>query len=93
VRQIEIGLASLLSLVSGLTVTIFGVALLMSSRYPGWLGAIGLAGGLATVAAGVAQASTGFSGLAMTLIMLASAVLLGWLLLAGVFMWRSARTL
>jgi hypothetical protein len=93
VRQIEIGLASLLSLVSGLTVTIFGVALLASARYPSWLGAIGLAGGLGTVAAGVAQASTGFSGLAMTLSMLASAVLLGWVLLAGVLMWRSARTL
>ena len=93
VRQIEIGLASLLSLVSGLTLTTFGVALLVSSRYPGWLGALGLAGGLGTVAAGVAQASTGFSGLAMTLSMLASAVLLGWVLLAGVVLWRLAQRL
>jgi ABC-type arginine/histidine transport system permease subunit len=38
----------------------------------------------------VAQASTGFSGLAMTLSMLASAVLLGWVLPAGVVMWRLA---
>ena len=90
VRQIEIGLASLLSLVSGFTVTVFGVALLVSRRYPGWLGALGLAGGLGTVAGGVAQASTGFSGLAMTLSMLASAVLLGWVLPAGVVMWRLA---
>jgi hypothetical protein len=91
VRQIEIGLASLLSLVAGLTVTTFGVALHMSSRYPGWLGSLGLVGGLGTVAAGVAQASTGFSGLAMTLSALASAVLRGWMLLAGVFMWRLAQ--
>lgn len=88
VRQIEIGLASLLSLVSGLTVTIFGVALLVSTRYSRWLGGVGLAGGLATAAAGIVQAWAGFSGLAMTLSMISSAVLLCWALLAGVLMWR-----
>jgi hypothetical protein len=93
VRQIEVGLASLLSLVSGLTVTTFGIAILVSARYPRWLGALGLASGLATVAAGLAQASTGFSGLAMTLSMISSAVLLDWLLLVGVLMWRLARRL
>jgi hypothetical protein len=90
VRQIEIGLASFLSLVSGLTLTAFGVAMLLSRRYPGWLGALGLLGGLGTVVAGAAQASTGFSGLAMTLSMLASAVLLLWAILTGVLLWRSA---
>ena len=38
VRQVEIGLASFLSLVSGLTLTAFGAAMLLSRRYPGWLG-------------------------------------------------------
>jgi hypothetical protein len=90
VRQIEIGLASLLSLVSGFTLTVFGVAILLSTRYPTWLGGIGLLGGLGTVAAGAAQASTGFSGLAMTLSMLSSSVLLIWAVLAGLLMWRLA---
>ena len=61
VRQIEIGMASLLSLLFGLTLSVFGVAMLRSQRFPGWLGALGLLGGLATVAGGVAQAYTGFS--------------------------------
>src|SRR5919199_7022383 len=90
VRQVEIGLASLLSLVSGLTLTAFGVAIALSTRYPAWLGGIGLLGGLGTVAAGVAQASTGFSGVAMMLSMLASTVLLLWAILTGVLLWRSA---
>jgi hypothetical protein len=90
VRQIEIGLASLLSLVSGLTLTVFGAAILLSARYPTWLGGIGLLGGLGTVAAGTAQASTGFSGLAMTLSMLASSALLFWAVVAGILMWRLA---
>ena len=90
VRQIEIGLASLLSVVSGFTLTVFGVAIVLDARYPRWLGGIGLLGGLGTVAAGAAQASTGFSGLAMTLSMLASSVLLVWAILAGVLMWRLA---
>lgn len=90
VRQVEVGLASLLSLVSGLTLAAFGVAIALSARYPGWLGLIGLLGGLRTVAAGVAQASTGFSGVAMTLSMVASSVLLAWAIMAGILMWRLA---
>jgi hypothetical protein len=45
---------------------------------------------LGTVVAGTAQASTGFSGLAMNLSMLASFVLLVWAVLAGILMWRLA---
>lgn len=93
VRQIEIGLASLLSLMSGLTMAVFGVALTLSIRYPVWLGGISLLGGLGTVAAGAAQASTGFSSLAMTLSMAASSVLLVWAILVGALMWRLASRL
>ena len=90
VRQIEIGLATLLSLLFGFTLTVFALAFLRSTRYPTWLGGIGLLGGLGTVAAGAAQASTGFSALAMTLSMLTSSVLLIWTILAGILMWRLA---
>jgi len=90
VRQVEVGLASLLSLVSGLTLAVFGVALALSARYPSWLGGLGLLGGLGMVAAGAAQASTGFSGLAMDLSMSASIVLLVWTVVVGLLMWRPA---
>jgi hypothetical protein len=90
VRQIEIGLASLLSITTGLTLIAFGLAMLLGARYPRRLGAIGLLDGVGMVAAGAAQAATGFSALAMTLSMAASSVLLIWIILAGIFMWRLA---
>jgi hypothetical protein len=88
VRQIEIGLASLLSVMIGLTLIVFSLAMLLSVRYPNWLGAIGLVDGLGTVAAGAVQASTGFSALAMTISMTASSVLLVWVTVVGILMWR-----
>ena len=39
VREVEIGLASMLSLVLGATATLFGVALLDGLTYPRWIGA------------------------------------------------------
>jgi hypothetical protein len=90
VRWIEIGLAGLLSVLGGLTLIAFGLAVLRSARYPAWLGAIGLLDDLGMAAAGAAQASTGFSGLAMALSMLTSSVFLLWAVLAGVLMWRWA---
>jgi hypothetical protein len=89
-RQIEIGLAAFVSVLSGLTLIAFGLAVLRSTRYPAWLGAIGIFDGLGMAAAGAAQGTMGFSGLAMTPSMLASSVLLVWVILAGVLMWRSA---
>jgi len=88
VRQVEIGMASLLSLLFGLTISVFGVAMLRSRRFPHWLGWLGLLGGLATAAAGVAQAYTGFSPLAMDLSMRASGALLIWALVVGGKLWR-----
>ena len=90
VRQIEVGLASLLSVLFGFTASVFGIATLLSSRYPVWLGLIGLLVGIGLVAAGAAEARTGFSGLGMTLSMLASFVLLIWFILLAVLMWRLA---
>jgi len=90
VRQVEIGLASLFSVVAGLTVLVLGLALIVSIRYPTWLGTLGVLAGLGLLGAGSAQARTGFSATAMTLSMAASVVLLVWVLLAGVLMWRLA---
>jgi hypothetical protein len=89
-RQLEIGLAGALSILSGLTLTALGLAVLRSARYPAWLGAVGLLDGLGMLAAGAAQASTGFSGPAMALSMLSSSVFLVWVVVVGVLMWREA---
>ncbi len=90
VRQVEIGMASLLSVLFGLTVSAFGISMLLTRRFPTWLGWLGLLGGLGTLAAGIAQAYTGFSALAMILSMPAGCVLLLWAIVVGVFLWRLA---
>jgi hypothetical protein len=89
-RQVEIGLAGVLSILSGLTLAAFGLAILRSAHYPAWLGAVGLLDGAAMLAAGATQASTGFSGLAMALSMVSSLVLLVWAVLVGLLMGRRA---
>lgn len=88
VRQIEIGLASVVSLLFGLTATLYGVALLVDRTYPPWLGGLAIGGGVSTMGAGVVMAYTGFSGLAMAINMPASSILLVWMFAIGVRMWR-----
>ena len=88
VRQVEIGLASMLSLLFGLTVTVYGLALLVDYTYPKYLGGLGIVGGILNGIAGVVMAYTGFSRLAMAINMPATFILLAWMLTVGVFMWR-----
>jgi hypothetical protein len=88
VRQVEIGLASMLSLSVGLTATVYGVALLVDHTYPKWVGGLALMGGVPTMVAGVVIAYTGFSGLAMAINMPANSLLLVWMLILGGCMWR-----
>ena len=88
VRQIEIGLASLFSLLLGLTVIVYAVAIVYDRGFPAWVAWLGALGGLGSVAAGVAQAYTGFSGLAMAISMPASVLLLLWLVGVGAYLWR-----
>ena len=90
VRQIEVGLTSLFSLLLGSTLTVFGLAMLFSKRYPTWLGVIGMLGGLATVAIGLEQASNGFSDLALMAFMVVGPVDLIWAIATGILMWRLA---
>jgi len=88
VRQVEVGLASMLSLLMGLTVTVYGVALLVDRTYPRWVGGLAIVGGVPTTVAGVVMAYTGFSELAMVINMPASFLLLVWMITLGVLMWR-----
>lgn len=88
VRQIEIGLASMLSLSLGLTATVYGVALLGDANYPKWFAGLAMVGGVPTIVAGIVMAYTGFSGLAMAINMPANFLLLLWMLALGGLMWR-----
>jgi hypothetical protein len=92
VRQIEVGLASILSLLLGITVTIYGAALVLDHNFPRWLGWLAIVGGIPTALAGILMAYTGLSGVAMVINMSASAVLLVWIIAVGIWMWRLAPT-
>lgn len=92
VRQVEVGLASMLSLLFGLTASVYGMALLGNRIYPKWLSGLAIAGGVPVMTAGIVMAYTGFSELAMAINMPATSLLLIWMCIIGVFMWRRGET-
>ena len=85
-RQIEIGLASIVTLLTGMTVSIYGIAFLIDQGCPNWLGLLGIIDGVMLISAGLATAYAGFSDIAMTLSMPSSVLLLVWVIIVGVFM-------
>lgn len=87
VRQIEIGLAAMLSLVFGLTAMLFAVALWTDGRAPRWFALLPVVGGVGTFVAGLIMAFNGFSVGAMMVGMPANALLLVWLVALAV-LWR-----
>lgn len=89
VRQLETGLASVLSLLPGATVTLYGAALLDGLTYPKWVGGLAVVGGVPTSLSGVMMAFSGFSELEMAINMPASLMLVIWVMVLGVFLWRS----
>lgn len=88
VRQIEVGLASMTSLFFGLTVLVYGLALLRDSRLPKWLGFLAIAGGAPMAIAGIMIAYSGFSESEMAISMPSSSLLLFWMIALGVWMWK-----
>jgi hypothetical protein len=88
VRQVELGLASTASLLFGLTVIAYGLALLRAGLYPVWICGFAILPGLGSALAGVVMAHSGFSELGMTISMAASSLLLLWMLGIGVWMWQ-----
>jgi Domain of unknown function (DUF4386) len=81
-------LASIMSLLLGITVAIYGLALLIDRSFPKWLGYFAIVGGIPTAIAGLIIAYTGFSGLAMAINMPSSSLLLVWMIAMGVYVWR-----
>jgi hypothetical protein len=91
VRQVEIGLASFASILFGMTMVVYGIALMIDRRYPRWLGALGVVGGISVLGAGVLMAHTGFSEIAMAVGMPSNMLLLIWMLSVGVCLWPRRR--
>lgn len=89
VRQIEVGLASMTSLLLGLTAAIYGIALLIDGRFPKWIGAVAVAGGAPTAIAGIVMAHTGFSSQSMVIGMPSDSLLILWMIALGVYGWKS----
>ena len=90
VRQIEVGLAAMFSLLLGSSALLYGLALMTSSLYPRWLGIVAIVGGGVNAIAGVVIAYTGFSDTSMNVSMPASVVMLIWMIAIGILMWRHA---
>src|SRR5579862_76008 len=90
VRQVEVGLASIGSLMLGLTATVYGVAILIDGRLPRWIAIVAIVGGVPTAVAGLVMACTGFSNQAMLIGMPADALLILWLVALGIYGWKRA---
>ncbi len=88
VRQIEVGLASIMSLLFGLTVCVYGVAVISDRSFVTWMGWLAIIGGILTAIGGVVIAYTGFSELTMAINMPSSSLILIWMIVLGVLFWR-----
>jgi hypothetical protein len=88
VREIEVGLGSMTSLLLGLTASIYGVALLIDRHFPRWTGVVAIVGGVPTAIAGVVMAHTGFSNESMVVGMPSNLLLVLWMIALGVYGWR-----
>ena len=74
----------------GITVTVYGVAMILSPIYPRWNGLLAILAGLETAAGAVVLAYAGFSESMMMISMPANLLLLAWMIVVGVLMWRRA---
>ena len=87
-RQIEVGLASLMGAFFGLTVVLYGVALILSHIGGNCLGIFGVIAGAATLSASIVQVHTGFSDIAMRTSVWCTLLVLVWSVCMGVVLLR-----
>ena len=92
VRQVEAGLASMMSLLFGATFVLYGIAVLTQPHFRSRLAWLGVIGGAGLLANGTVMAYTGFSSLAMNIGMASTATLLLWLADLAIALWRSSTT-
>ncbi len=90
VRQVEVGLASLVSVLFGTTIGLYGIAVAVTRVYPRWLGWVAAIAGAGTLAGGLVTAHDGFSGLAMAVNMPFNLAVVVWMIAMGALLWRQA---
>ena len=90
VRQSEVGLASMTSLLFGVTVFVYGLAIRRDPKFPRWLGLVAIAGGVPTALSGVMMAYSGFSDSEMAVSMPSNSLLLFWMIALGLHAWKKS---
>ena len=90
VRQVEIGLDALLGLATGVTIVLFGWALLAATARRTGLGIVAIGVGAVTAVAGVLIALDGYASGAMLATMAAGILAVAWMVMLGVWAWRRA---
>ncbi|HYF11444.1 MAG TPA: hypothetical protein VEC09_04005 [Actinomycetota bacterium] len=89
-ETINFALASLFNLVfAAATFILFGLAVVLSPRFPGWLGWVAVAAGVLSIGAGIVQAAVGEpTDASRVLTIIGPTVITAWLLLMGILMLR-----
>jgi hypothetical protein len=91
IRWTEWGLQAYYRMLSGAVSLIFGVAIVKSVVLARWIGAVGIAAGVVTIASGVVMAYVGFSSARDLVADLSTFIFYPWLVILGIFMWRKTR--
>jgi Domain of unknown function (DUF4386) len=91
-RWTEWGVQAYYRMLSGAVALIFGVAIARSTVLSKWIGAVGIAAGIVTLAAGVVVAYVGFSSVRDPVADLSTFIFYPWLVILGIFMWRKTMT-
>ena len=91
IRWNEWGLQSYYRMLSGAASLIFGIAIIKSVILSRWIGAVGIAAGVVTIASGVVMAYVGFSSARDFVADLSTFIFYPWLVILGIFMWRKTR--
>src|ERR671916_495989 len=91
IRWTEWGLQSYYRMLWGAASLIFGVAIVKSVVLRKWIGAVGIAAGVVTIASGVVMAYVGFSSARDLVADLSTFIFYPWLVILGIFMWRKTR--
>lgn len=90
VRQIEVGTASMFCILMGCTVILYGAAQKVDGHFSNGLVWLAFIGGVGTAIAGIVMSQTGFSDATMLINMPANFLLLVWMALTGIWMWKNA---
>jgi Domain of unknown function (DUF4386) len=91
-RWTEWGVQAYYRMLSGAVALIFGVAIARSTILSKWIGAVGIAAGIVTLAAGVVVAYVGFSSVRDPVADLSTFIFYPWLVILGIFMWKKTMT-